>query len=111
MISLGSVVQGWPQLGELGLALVLSAAIGLEREIRLTYLDGRGVLRRALTACTDRGFTVGELSVQDEEDDRRSVTVWITVQGSGSVSDLVVALKEIDGVRSASGDDANNPDV
>ena len=27
------VAQGWPQLGELGLALVLSAAIGLEREI------------------------------------------------------------------------------
>jgi putative Mg2+ transporter-C (MgtC) family protein len=26
--------QGWPQLGDLGLALVLSAAIGLEREIR-----------------------------------------------------------------------------
>jgi putative Mg2+ transporter-C (MgtC) family protein len=26
--------QGWTQLGELGLALVLSAAIGLEREIR-----------------------------------------------------------------------------
>src|ERR1700728_1180815 len=26
--------QGWKQLGELGLALVLSAAIGLERELR-----------------------------------------------------------------------------
>jgi putative Mg2+ transporter-C (MgtC) family protein len=29
-----SVGQGWPQLAELGLAMVLSAAIGLEREIR-----------------------------------------------------------------------------
>src|SRR5580692_7675679 len=27
-------VEGWKQVGELGLALVLSAAIGLEREIR-----------------------------------------------------------------------------
>jgi putative Mg2+ transporter-C (MgtC) family protein len=26
--------QGWMQLGELGLALLLSAVIGLEREIR-----------------------------------------------------------------------------
>jgi putative Mg2+ transporter-C (MgtC) family protein len=235
VISLGHVVQGWPQLGELGLALVLSAAIGLEREIRqksaglrthtlvgfasalimlvskygffdvlgehvtldpsrvvaqvvsgigfvggglifvrrdavrglttavtvwltsavgmaagaglwlpalaatvghflvvfafpplvaklprskyapsriqLTYFDGRGVLRRALSECTDRGFTVGELSVQDGGDDPRSTTVWITVQGSGPVSDLVAALTEIDGVRSASGDDANNPSV
>jgi putative Mg2+ transporter-C (MgtC) family protein len=29
-----AAAQGWPQLAELGLTLVLSAAIGLEREIR-----------------------------------------------------------------------------
>jgi hypothetical protein len=27
-------VEGWAQVGELGLALVLSAAVGLEREVR-----------------------------------------------------------------------------
>jgi putative Mg2+ transporter-C (MgtC) family protein len=27
-------IEGWPQLGELGLALVLSAAVGIEREMR-----------------------------------------------------------------------------
>lgn len=79
--------------------------------IRLTYLDGRGVLRRALTECTDRGFTVGELTVDqhDEDDDSRTVTVWLTVQGAGEVSDLVATLTEIPGVRVAAGDDANSP--
>ncbi|WP_433337389.1 hypothetical protein [Spirillospora sp. CA-294931] len=64
-----------------------------------------------LTLCTDRRFLVGELSVEQEDDDRdaRTVRVWLTVQGSGSVSDLTAELAEIDGVLLVSGDDANTP--
>ncbi len=32
--SFNFVGQGWPQLGELAFAFVLSAAVGLEREVR-----------------------------------------------------------------------------
>lgn len=67
---------------------------------RLTYLGGRGVLRSALAECTNRGFGVDELSV-----DRRSegqspavVSLWLTVHGVGSTTELTTALSEIDGV-------------
>ena len=42
-------IEGWVQVGELGLGLLLSAVIGLEREIRLAdgFTDGEdGGLRR-----------------------------------------------------------------
>jgi putative Mg2+ transporter-C (MgtC) family protein len=37
--------------------------------VRLTCLDGRGVLREALAACTNRGFTVAELLVEQPRGD------------------------------------------
>jgi putative Mg2+ transporter-C (MgtC) family protein len=76
--------------------------------VRLVYLGGRGVLREALARCTSRGFTLSELSIegQEEGDDPRVVTVWLSVQGSGSVDELAAALSEIDGVLAISGDDA-----
>lgn len=93
--------------------------------IRLTYLDGRGVLRRALAACTGRGFTVAELTVdqhetaqrevtqpeatEEETGDARTVAVWLVVQGSAAVSELTAALAEVPGVLTVSGDDANSP--
>lgn len=79
--------------------------------IRLTYLDGQGTLRLALAECTSRTFTVGELSIDqhdDHHDTTRTVSVWLTVRGAGSVNDLVTALAEIPGMLSVSGDDANS---
>ena len=77
--------------------------------LRMSYLDGRGVLRTALAECSRRNFSVGELSVEqrDEEDLLRTVSVWLTVQGTGSISELAAALAEIEGVVAISGDDAN----
>jgi putative Mg2+ transporter-C (MgtC) family protein len=78
--------------------------------IRLTYLDGRGVLRAALAECTSRNFTVGELLIDHERNaGPHAVTVWLTVQGAAAVSDLVAALADIDGVLAVSGEDANSP--
>jgi hypothetical protein len=55
--------------------------------LRVTYVDGRGVLRLALEECTNRKFIVGEVSVDHHVDhhehDAREVTVWLTVRGSG----------------------------
>jgi putative Mg2+ transporter-C (MgtC) family protein len=74
--------------------------------LRLTYVDGRGVLRRVLEECTARKFTVGEVSVDHHGEDR-AVTVWLNVQGAGSVNELVAALADLADVLTVTGDDAN----
>jgi putative Mg2+ transporter-C (MgtC) family protein len=79
--------------------------------LRLTYLDGQGVLRQILVRCTDRNFKVGELSIDqhDADHDPHSVSVWLTVQGSRSISDLTAELAEINGVLTVASDDGNIP--
>ncbi|MDN3359220.1 MgtC/SapB family protein [Actinomadura sp. DC4] len=79
--------------------------------LRLTYLDGQGVLRQILVRCTDRRFNVAELSVDqhDADADRHAVSVWLTVQGRNSISELTAALAEIKGVLTVAGDDSNVP--
>jgi putative Mg2+ transporter-C (MgtC) family protein len=77
--------------------------------LRLTYLDGQGVLRQILLRCTDRNFIVGELSVEqrDADHDPRTVSVWLTVQGSRSITELTTELADVHGVLAVAGDDAN----
>jgi putative Mg2+ transporter-C (MgtC) family protein len=87
-----------------------------QSRVRLEYRDRQGVLRLALAACTARGFTVSEVSVEQPADhearhEAGTVAVWLTVQGKGSVSDLAAALADVTGVLAVSGDDANSPDV
>ncbi|MBC6460703.1 MgtC/SapB family protein [Actinomadura sp. HBU206391] len=79
--------------------------------LRLVYLDGRGVMRQVLALCAERHFLVGELSIEQRDEDRdpRTISVWMTVQGNGSVSELAAALAEIDGLLSVSGHDVNTP--
>jgi putative Mg2+ transporter-C (MgtC) family protein len=94
--------------------------------VRLTYLDGRGVLRTVLEACAAHGFTVVELGIErpppDElldrgRDDRhgrtdaeptrpdRTVTVFMRVEGKGSVAELTAVIAEIPGVVAVSSGD------
>jgi putative Mg2+ transporter-C (MgtC) family protein len=92
--------------------------------LRLDYLDGRGVLREALTVCTARGFTVSDLAVtrgadldesrgRDQRRDRTeagttrpaTVQVAMTVQGSGEITELVSALSDLEGVVGVSAGD------
>ncbi|MGJ6961895.1 MgtC/SapB family protein [Streptosporangium sp. G11] len=77
--------------------------------LHLSYLDGRGVLRSALAECTRRGFGVDELSVDQRPEGQTSETVslWFTVHGAGSISELAAALSEIDGVLAVVSRDAN----
>jgi putative Mg2+ transporter-C (MgtC) family protein len=81
--------------------------------IRLEYRDRQGVLRHALAACTARGFTVTEVSVDQPDGDHeaRNVAIWLTVQGTASVTELTATLADLDGVQAVSGDDANSPIV
>jgi putative Mg2+ transporter-C (MgtC) family protein len=78
--------------------------------LSMTYHDGEGVLRRVLAYCTEQGFTVSQVSTDRGEHETgkakdndtrggpRDVTVQLHVQGRGSVTDLAVALSEMNGV-------------
>lgn len=77
-----------------------------QTRLRLTYVDGRGVLRLALAECTGRDFTVGELSI--DHADGETVAVWLDLQGGGSINDLTAALSEIDGVHTVLSGEANS---
>ncbi|MEV7970548.1 MgtC/SapB family protein [Sphaerisporangium sp. NPDC088356] len=78
--------------------------------LHLTYLDGRGVLRRVLAECTRRGFSVTQLSVDQRtlHKDQAAVSLWLTVHGPGRISELTAALAEIDGVLAVSGQDSDS---
>jgi putative Mg2+ transporter-C (MgtC) family protein len=90
------------------LALRLSRRLPGVHQVQLTYRDGEGVLRRALSVCTSRGFSVRELTTTSPERDRgrveeaapgeRHVAVRLTVEGRGQATDLAAWLADVDGV-------------
>jgi hypothetical protein len=82
---------GAKQIGELALAFVLSALIGLER--------GRGILREVLAEATRRGFAVARVATRHREvAGVAAVALTLELHGRGSVQDLALALDELDGV-------------
>lgn len=76
--------------------------------LRVRYLDGRGALRRVLAVCTDRSFVIGDVSIQGETEPG-TVSVDLSVQGTGSLSELAADLSDIDGVLAVASTDANAP--
>ena len=95
------------------LAHRLSGRLPGIHQVRMTYRDGEGVLRRALAGCTGLGFAVRELTTAepDEAPGRRDghvpgrVSVRLTVEGRGSATDLAAVLADIDGVLSVTAGD------
>lgn len=77
--------------------------------LHLTYRDGRGVLRRVLAECTHRGFSVDELSIDQRGEHQAPgiVSLWLTVRGTGQITELTTSLSEIDGVLAVVSRDAN----
>jgi putative Mg2+ transporter-C (MgtC) family protein len=69
--------------------------------VRITYLDGHGVLRRALSVCTDAGWSVEHVLVEREgaaaADDGTAV-VALTVAGRQTLPALVGRITAVDGV-------------
>jgi putative Mg2+ transporter-C (MgtC) family protein len=72
--------------------------------MRLTYRDGRGVLRDLLARCNERGFAVSDIAVERTSADNgdRAVTVRLEVRGRGSLSALTSEFDEHDGVLAVS---------
>ncbi|MCP2329594.1 putative Mg2+ transporter-C (MgtC) family protein [Hamadaea flava] len=75
--------------------------------LSLSYHDGHGVLRNALAACTARGFSVHEMTIEQhgragEADD--TVSVSMSLAGSRSIDDLTTTLAGLDGLISLRND-------
>lgn len=80
--------------------------------LRVSYQDGRGVLRRVLEHCTSQGFSVGEVTIDPEERGPHPgvVEVVLTVYGRPPAALLASDLKDMDGVLSVTADDPNAGD-
>ncbi|HEV7727268.1 MAG: putative Mg2+ transporter-C (MgtC) family protein [Modestobacter sp.] len=99
------------------LAHRLSRRLPGVHQVRLTYRDGEGVLRRALAVCTSRGFSVRELSTAAPGEDGgrrdgaapglRQVAVRLTVEGRGTATDLASWLADVDGVLAVTAGDVD----
>jgi putative Mg2+ transporter-C (MgtC) family protein len=69
------------------------------RILRITYEDGRGVLRRLLSMCTDNGWIVRRISVDHEgADEGVTAAVVLTLSGRASMPALIAKLSAVDGV-------------
>lgn len=98
--------QGWRQAGELGMALVLSAAATSTLHVR--YPDGHGILRTVINEATQRGFVIDDLATEAasgrpgvpdswaDGDGSTVVMVTMNVHGKRPVSELAGALTELD---------------
>jgi putative Mg2+ transporter-C (MgtC) family protein len=91
--------------------------------LKVSYEDGRGILREVLVVCTQSDFAVSGVRVEresrpnpsnsdaeppsDAQAPKRAVTVALEVQGTRSVAKLASKLAEISGVLSVSAGDVN----
>jgi putative Mg2+ transporter-C (MgtC) family protein len=64
--------------------------------LRITYLDGQGVLREVLSRVTNAGFSVSDLDFRRHDED--AVVVDVGVRGQAPLNVLVKELGRLDGV-------------
>lgn len=89
------------------LARWITHASNAPRAVHLSYVDGRGILRSALTVCTERGFAVAGMRVDREDDGdgqggTRTASVTLSLTGRGPLAPLSGELSEIAGVLAVS---------
>jgi putative Mg2+ transporter-C (MgtC) family protein len=73
--------------------------------LRVTYVDGRGVLREVLSRVTAAGFDVSSLDFRRHDDD--AVVVDVDVRGRPPLGRLVAEVGALDGVLLAQATDAD----
>ena len=84
-----------------GIASVIRRLIhrGSEGRLRITYADGRGLLRTILVKASEMGFeTMVTASRQVTHRDWKGAVVDMRVSGKKDVSDLLSVLSMVDGV-------------
>jgi putative Mg2+ transporter-C (MgtC) family protein len=79
--------------------------------MRVTYVDGRGILRDALASCTEAGFAVADLATHPVDGEARAVAVQLELRGNGSVTDLASELDGLDGVLAVSAEAHDDGDA
>lgn len=103
----GTVVHYLVTRGYRPLARLVTRTSGAPRDLHLSYTDGRGVMRRVLSICTERGFAVAAMHVDREDatdgaagtDGTTHVaTVTLSLAGRGSLAPLSGELSELAGV-------------
>jgi putative Mg2+ transporter-C (MgtC) family protein len=90
------VVLGYPRL-----LSVLRMRMWEKQTLQIGYMDGYGVLRKVLTLCTSRQWTVLDLQVQREDSDeaeQRTAVVAVRLSGRAPVSGLVEEISAMPGV-------------
>lgn len=112
----GTLIYLLVSLGYPYLTSRLPAARGGVSPLRVTYLDGSGLLRELIKECAAHGFAVADLQVEHQSAGRdldegqpRTVTVNLELRGRGSVAALGAELDVIEGVVKVHGGDANVP--
>lgn len=75
--------------------------------LRVSYTDGRGVLRQVLERCTRDGFSVSELAVDGSTRTQGTVEVVLTVHGRPPAALLAADLQTVEGVLAVTSDDPN----
>jgi putative Mg2+ transporter-C (MgtC) family protein len=94
------VAYGYPRLVH-----VLPTSVWAPSLVRVTYLDGRGLLRDVLARCVAAGFQVVDVSFRPSRQPH-AVDAELRVRGTGSVAELASQLDEPEGVLSVhAGDD------
>lgn len=79
--------------------------------LRLSYEDGRGVLRRVLERCTSEGFTIAQMDIDGEGQGHPGIVdVVLVVLGRSPAALLAAELEEVDGVLSVRSIDPNAAD-
>ena len=87
--------------------------------VRVTYPDGRGILREVLAAATARGFAIDDIATErvgadgqpgDPAAAGHAVQVTLHVHGRSPVTELATALSELPDVEAVLATDANAVD-
>ena len=101
MITVAALVVALYFVAVLALTPVIRRLIhrGSEGRLRITYADGRGLLRTILVKASEMGFeTMVTASRQMTRRDWKGAVVDMRVSGKKDVSDLLSVLSMVDGV-------------
>ncbi len=94
----------------------LPTSAGAISALRVTYPDGRGILRTLIAETTSRGFGIDDMATEpmgqspEQSAGHAMVQVTLHVHGRQPVTDLAAALSELEGVHAVLATDANAVD-
>ena len=101
MIAVAALIVGLYFVTTLALAPITRRLLrrGAEGRLRITYTDGKGILRTLLLRAAEMDFeTMVTASRQVTRRDWRGAVIDLRVSGGKEISDLMASLSMVDGV-------------